>query len=67
MGPIAHTRGWSRSPQVGPFYSGVPRPLEAGRRRLFTRRPRLPRKGSVQPTCLDCGGGAPWGFLFRGH
>src|SRR5262249_17635484 len=29
---------------MGPNYSGVPRPLEAGRRRLFTRRPRLPRK-----------------------
>jgi hypothetical protein len=25
MGPIAHTRGWSRSAQMGPIYSGVPR------------------------------------------
>jgi hypothetical protein len=25
MGPIAHTRGWSRSPRMGPIYSGVPR------------------------------------------
>src|SRR5262249_23055071 len=25
MGPIAHTKGWSGSPQMGPKYSGVPR------------------------------------------
>jgi hypothetical protein len=27
MGPIAHTRGWSRSPRMGPFYSPPPLPL----------------------------------------
>jgi hypothetical protein len=24
MRPIAHTKGWSRSAQMGPIYSGVP-------------------------------------------
>jgi hypothetical protein len=45
MGPIAHTRGWSRSAQMGPIYSGAPRPPRLANPTSCTMRPRAKRPG----------------------